>query len=96
MTELPRKFRIVITKEDIAKGERENPYSCAVALAIKRRFPGYRVDVDGRDVERWRVEIRMGRKSRFYAASERMEVFIERFDRGQPVKPSTFVVTLAT
>ena len=91
MTELPRKFRIVITKEDIAKGERENPYSCAVALAIKRRFPGYRVDVDGRD-----VEIRMGRKSRCYAASERMEVFIERFDRGQPVKPSTFVVTLAT
>lgn len=73
-------MKINVTQRDIEKGLREDPNSCPVARAIKRR--GFE-DVSVKTQVIW-----IG--CRKYNPPEIVEDFIERFDKGDTVQPFKF------
>jgi hypothetical protein len=81
-------IKIDVTSDDIAKGEREQPCRCPIALALTRAHPGqwvlgehtadfYFDDADG--------TISLPNEARD---------FIKRFDNGDPVEPFSFELEL--
>lgn len=73
-------MRILITQEDINKGQRKNPFECPIAKALKRIIKNseivvfsYNVTVD---------DFRLYPKDR-----KTFQDFIYNYDRGKPVKP---------
>lgn len=84
---MPR-IKIEVTQEDIEKGKPRKSSHCPIARAIKqqcRNGTSVQVSEDGISIEH---------NSRYGYASDhpptRAVRFIERFDRGRPVKPFKF------
>ena len=76
-------MKIIVTKEDIQNGRRENPYLCPIARAIKRqcKYTGRRVSVGCRvaTVNYRTLDI-----------PKSAQKFIDDFDNKKPVKPFSF------
>lgn len=86
-----KKMIVRVTKKDIKYGRREQPNSCALALALKDK--GFnRVHVDG-------CTINVEKKGRvgIYDVSDSAGTFIDNFDTDKKtVKPKTFKLKLLT
>lgn len=74
-----------VTEDDIACGERNNPFNCANAVAINRQFDASSY-VSEFSV---RVYFRDGSSVR-YATSADLSDWIDNFDAKRPVKPTRF------
>lgn len=70
-----------MTQEDIDEGEVKKPANDPVARCIRRHVPD-------RPVYALNQYIRIGRKD--YETPTKVLFFIQRFDRGEKVKPITF------
>lgn len=83
-------MKIKITKYHIAAGIREACSLCPIALAVKEMFPDSYVYVSDRIAvfpkhpSEW--------KMKKWSGTQKMLQFIENFDNGLPVKPTTFTV----
>lgn len=77
-------IKIVVSAEDIKNGKAGGAHSCAVANALIRQF-----EVPYGHCAATRGYIRLPNSKR-YKTSIRLSRFIDRFDSGQKVKPSTF------
>ncbi len=71
-------MKFTLTQEDLDKGIRMSFDSCAVALALKRHFPGSRIWVDARGLQ---VD------GDLYPHSLSSSFVIAQFDGGGTVKP---------
>ena len=82
-----KRKRIVVTADDIRKGERKSYCDCPVARAVKRAFHVKR----GRNVTVRHEGIFVGgvTDSRLWVGVPPREVerFLERFDQGKAVRP---------
>jgi hypothetical protein len=80
-----KRVRVVVTQEDIDKGERGSSQGCALARALRRIHPAAIVGTSVWTTNGWSgaTEYPLG-----WAA----ERFAEDFDRGDPVEPATFVL----
>lgn len=74
-------MKISVKQEHIERGEREEPYACPVALAMRESL-GKKVYVD-------RLEFLIN-GSVVAKLPKSCARFIETFDRGLPVKPFSF------
>ena len=84
------KVKIHVTQEDIDNGKCQNPTACAVAQALKRKFP----EADKILVMLGCAEIQLtGDTFKIFKHSRACDRFINNFDAEKPVKPSTFVFT---
>lgn len=82
-------IRVKVARDHIADGLMGSPKSCPIALALAD-LGFYEVSV-GNDMASWRpcyYSIDWAR------LSQRAKDFVERFDEGNKVKPSTFVLRL--
>ena len=75
-------IKVTVTQEDIDNGIMGRADSCAIAKAIWREFTPTEVRVG------WRGTAVNGT---LYNTSTRAKRFIDRFDKGEVVKPSTFI-----
>ena len=83
------KYRIRVTQKDINNGDPCEPYSCPVALALKRKFPDDLVEVTGGELG----DIQIG-ESNQWKASPAVNKFITDFDSScKSVKPFRFTLT---
>jgi hypothetical protein len=73
---------VVVKPEHIARGTRDNVYSCAVALALKEMGFG--------DANVSRSSTRAG--GRWWWNSDALTDWIDHFDHGEPVSPERFVL----
>ncbi len=81
--------RIEVTAEDIANGERRNPDSCAVTLAMRRA--GFKCQsVGGVFSPRGPTAWLLGHASRKIYLPVAVGVFAQQFDAGQDVEPFAF------
>ena len=76
-------MKIYVTDNDIEQGIPHDTTFCPVALALYRTTGDQDVNVGG---------FRARSNHRFYALPKRVQNWIRRFDRGQPVKPFSFVL----
>jgi hypothetical protein len=86
----PGPITVEVTATDIKRGETGDAYNCAVARALRRmKFknvsvgPGEAAFTTGSGKTRLRL---------VYDLPRRAKLFIDRFDRGVPVKPFTFTL----
>lgn len=81
------KTKIKVTKKDIKRGEPTDPYSCPIALAVKRTLKVKQVCVTLGLVEfLWKdVEI-------VAPLPIKAETFIDRFDEELEVEPFSFIL----
>lgn len=97
-----RTFEIEVTQEDIDSGECRNIFQCPIARAIKRRFPyaDHSINAHGDPLP---AEVSVGYHDanvHYNGVPYRAGVpviaatFINDYDRGLPVKPFTFPLTL--
>ena len=81
-------YHVVVTAEDIAKGERYSANRCPVALALNRLVPDSSVGYGGDGYKAW---IGDG-----WASSKPLppiaQNFVGRFDQGLPVEPFDFTL----
>lgn len=76
-------MKFTITQEDIKKAIRRSPWSCPVALCI-RRTVGDKMSVR---IERPHFVVVGGRH---YPASPELQLFMDAFDNGRNPKPISF------
>src|SRR5690348_5719998 len=90
---------IEVTQEDINRGIKGNEYSCALALALYRTIHGSYYNGHEEDhvsvfpVGAWRLGNAI---CEYYYPLDDVgwKKFINRFDHGEPVEPTTFEVTV--
>jgi len=80
--------QITITHKDIREGEGNSGLSCAVALAVRRKFKTDHVYVQ---CENQSVNISV-EDQEFKTDDPAVEEFIDRFDAGQDVEPFSFQI----
>jgi len=84
------KLSVEVTLDDIAKGERNGWCSCPIVLAFRRANPkADGVLVDGADVA-WLV----GNHEFAYKLPDDIANWLEAFDLGKDVEPTSFEVPL--
>lgn len=74
-------LRVIVTKEDIKAGKKNNPVRCPVSYALQRVFPDYKVVIYGAYafVHESIIEL-----------PNHIEYMIVKFDKGEYVKPTEF------
>ena len=79
-------IRVSVTKRDIAVGKRGSSYECPIALACRRLG------------KRWIITIDAARNAKSFKwianMPDKAQRFIERFDKGRPVRPFTFTLKM--
>ena len=78
-----------VTQEDIHEGVFCDHEACALALAVERMFPGYRVFVD----DYIDITDKYGVTFINTAITENLLVWIDEFDNKNPVKPIKLIMT---
>lgn len=78
---------IHVTQEDIDTGQRNKPWACPVALAIKRAMPTHVVEA-GPEVVYLHKPGDLANTA--YHTPITASFFIENFDNGAPVSPFSF------
>ena len=81
-----------VTKENIRKGRKGNPRSCAVALALKdtKKF-GY-IDVTDRNI--W-YKFKNSSYLNKVKVTKKIAKYVKNFDNKKSVKPDTFRIKLS-
>jgi len=93
----PNSFTVQVTQEDINRGQKGKSNTCAVARAVRRvlKVKNVRMCYDGK--------LNVGKTTKYpyeslvsYIATafKKIETFIERFDEGKIVKPTSFTFKL--
>lgn len=83
---------VQVTAKDIAKGKPRTDNACALALALKRIVrPRYEAMVGYADVWHYTPN---GDELPNTTLPQRAVTFIEKFDAGKPVHPTTFTLAL--
>lgn len=77
-------IRVTVTQEGIDNGVSYGGNRCPLALALQKRFP------DDDDIVVLSHALRVNNS--VHRLSERAVQFVEDFDAGKPVQPSTFVL----
>ena len=90
MDTLPKRVRITVTEDDIAKGKRGNMLFCPVARAIKGRFPEMGVVTQERFTELKSTYLIL------YRHSLSLKRFIVGFDTESLVEPASFILTMTS
>ncbi len=85
MKNLPKKFRLYVSKKDIKNGERGEATSCPIALALKRKFKTENVSVGGSD------DITIN--NILFTDGQRVSEFVRDFDNGADVSPTRLTLT---
>lgn len=78
---------IAVTSVDILFGTRCTSTDCPIALSLHRRYPNRAIEVSFEDV---RID---GQRKCW--TPRKMELWMNRFDKGEPVKPTTFFLDCA-
>lgn len=88
LKEAPLKVTIDVTQDDIDKGKKGEPTTCAIARAIKRTM-GDHPNVEDE------IQITIQGQEYYYNIPKKASTFIERFDMDKKrVKPMSFVAKL--
>ena len=83
---------VEVTDKDIAKGKPRTDNACPIALALKRIVrPRYEAMVGYADVWHYTPD---GDELPTTTLPQRAVSFIDKFDTGKPVHPTTFVLAL--
>jgi hypothetical protein len=86
---IPTKLKVSVTQKHIDKGKPHNPEYCPIAYAM--RDLGFKdLDVGGSDVTGT-----LGGFTTTYYGPAKNDIFVQKFDSGEKVKPFTFVADLA-
>ena len=79
-------MKIQVTREDIQRGQKGQPSSCPVALAVARAFPGGNPGV-GLST----VSVGFGMSREMYDLPRKAKLFISLFDGGSKIMGWIFV-----
>ena len=77
------RIKVSVTQQDIDNGRRQDPFSCPIALSLRRAFGAEQIRIESH-------RIIIGNQE--YRPSKRMKTFIHKFDSGKSVEPQTFIV----
>lgn len=80
-------IRVSVNSQDIQTGLPRTLCDCPIAKALKRRFPNSHIHVSGA----WGIHIGDTTYTAVYATGK-VNSFIEKFDRGDNVKPIKFCI----
>lgn len=83
-------YHIELTEQHLLRGERKNPFGCAVCLAINENFPDKRIMVDGKYVSLYDDRYREVR----FELPEEIQKWINSYDNGHEVEPVIFEVEI--
>ena len=75
-------MKVVVTQKNIDEATRNSSTSCAIAQALKEKYPNEKVSVGMMWV------IRVGDKR--YKHTKKSSDFVSKFDAGKEVEPTTF------
>ena len=81
-----RRLTAYVTEEDIALGSRFSSTGCPIALALKRVYPNLRISLDGITLAVWAPYLGQS----YYTVNAEARSFIDRFDKGETVRPAGF------
>jgi hypothetical protein len=91
------RYKIDVLKTDIKKGKRREPRSCPVARAVCRTLRSQLKNFEGVSVYGGPSGIALNTTddvSETIDAPIRASRFISKFDKGKPVKPFSFYLTI--